>query len=67
MDKNQLVWLFANVCQTYREKLGLNDCLAYARDNSSYGLTHTLKACDVPFNTLYNMSTILCGGEHDRS
>lgn len=32
-----------------------------------YGLTHMLKAWDVPSDTLYNMSTIIRGGDHDLS
>jgi hypothetical protein len=47
--------------------LGLGDYSAYDRNRSWYSLTHTLKACDVPSDTLYNTSTIVHGGDHDRS
>jgi hypothetical protein len=52
-----------NVC----ENLGLCDYSVYSHDSSWYGLAHMLKLSDVLSNTLYNMSTIIRGGDHDRS
>ncbi len=45
------------------EKLGLDDLSVYDSDHSWYGLTHTLKTCDVLFDTQYNMSTIVRDGK----
>jgi hypothetical protein len=39
----------------------------YDRDRLWYGLTHMLKAWDVPSDTLYNTATIIHGGNHERS
>jgi hypothetical protein len=41
--------------------LRLGDRLAY-HNRSWYDLTHILKVCDAPFDTLYNASTIVRGG-----
>ncbi len=39
----------------------------YDRNRSGYGLTHTLKVCDVLSDTQYNMSTIVRGGDFELS
>jgi hypothetical protein len=56
-----------NVSRTFVRNLGLDDRSAYGRDHSWYDLSHTLKAWDVLFNTHYNTSTIVRGGDHNRS
>lgn len=43
--------------------LGLGDRLVSDFDHSGYSLKHMLKAWDVPFDTQYNTSTVVRGGD----
>jgi hypothetical protein len=54
---------FTKCITIVHENLGLDDRSAYDCDRSWYGLTHTLKAYDVLFDTQYNMSTIVRDGK----